>query len=113
MIDFEFLALLICGAFGWTLPQVFSLTMPQFFKAGAEVQRVQFQRAKNEVYFGICAALGGGDTQKDLMESAGSVLIEDGNALLAYTDDELRAAEERMKAILEEQAKKQEANNGI
>jgi hypothetical protein len=113
MLDFEFLALLICGAFGWTLPQVFSLTLPQFMKAGVEVRRVQFQRAKNEIYFGVCAALGGGETQEDLMQSAGSVLIEPPEPELNYTEEELRQAEARMAAIIAQRKKEQEAKNGI
>ena len=111
MLDFEFMALTICAVFGWTLPQVFCLTIPQFFKVCNEAHRVQYQRAKNEVYFGVCAALGNEENRKDLFDSAGSFCLDDGDVELPYTDEELRIAEERMAQVLEQRRKEEEEKN--
>lgn len=112
MLDYEFLALLICGAFGWTLPQVFALTWPQFCKVGEEVRRIQFQRAKNEIYFGICAALGGGEMQEILMQSAGDVITEK-QPDLSYTAEQLAAAEKRMAELNEQRKRQEEQKHGL
>lgn len=104
--------------FGWTLQQVFGLTWPQFCNVSALLYKVQFQRAKNEVYFGVCAAIGGEDSQKCLMKSAGSFLKED-ETKLEYTEEEYKAAEARLAEIIkkreEEERKRieQEKNNGL
>ena len=108
MIDFEFVALCICAVFGWTLPDVFALTWPQFFKVILEVRRIQYQRAKNEVYFGVCAAIGGGEAETDLLNEAGSFMLGEEMPELSYTEEELRIAEERMKAIIEARKKQAE-----
>jgi len=110
MHDFEIIALSLCAVFGWTLPEVFALTVPQFFKASSETCRLQYQRAKNEVFFGVCAAIGGGEAQEDLFKFAGSSVIDE-KTELPFTEEELRMAEKRMNEIQEEQRRKQEAEN--
>lgn len=106
----------MCAVFGWTLPQVFSLTWPQFMKISEEIRSLQIARSKNEVYPGICAAISGGEAQEELMNAAGSFLIED-EPHLDYTEEEYQIALERQKEVmrkqreLEEQQK--EKNNGI
>ncbi len=105
----------MCAVFGWTLPQVFDLTWPQFVKISTEVRALQFARANNEVRLGICAAISGGESEDALKDIAGSFLIDD-DTKSEYTEEEYRLAEERMKKIqrqreLEEQQK--EKNNGI
>jgi hypothetical protein len=109
---------MICSMFGWTLQQVFDLNFRQFMKISCEAQRLQFARTKNEVYLGILAAMTGGEAQEALMESAGTFLTE-AEPKLEYTEEEYKAAEARMEAIIkareEEERKRieQEKNNGL
>lgn len=114
--NFEYIALTMCAVFGWTLPQVFDLTWPQFVKISTEVRSLQFARAKNEVYLGICAAISGGESQEALIDAAGSFLIDD-ETKLEYTEEEYRLAEERMKEFQRQQReleeKQKEKQNGI
>ncbi len=109
-VDFEYIALTICAVFGWTLQQVFALTWPQFEKISFEVESLQFARAKNEVYFGICAALGGGKSQENLMDAAGSFVTEE-EPELEFTEEELRMAEERMAEELRKRKEKEKKDD--
>lgn len=87
-------------------------------KIACEVRGIQFARTKNEVYFGILAAVQGGEAQQLVMDSAGSYLMDD-EPKLAYTEEEYKAAEARMEATIkareeeERKRKEQEKNNGI
>lgn len=83
-------------------------------KISTEVRSLQYARAKNEVYLGICAAIGGGESQETLMAAAGSFLIED-KAQLGYTEEEYRLAEERMREIQRQRelAEKQKEKNDV
>lgn len=114
--NFEYIALTMCAVFGWTLPQVFDLTWPQFVKISTEVRSLQFARAKNEVRLGICAAISGGESEEALNDIAGSFLIDD-EPQLEYTEEEYQRALERQKEILRKQReleeKQKEKQNGI
>lgn len=77
-----------------------ALTWPQFQYISCNVRRLAYWRARDEVCFGICAALGDEKTKKNLMESAGSIIKEP--AMQEYTQEMLADAEERMRRIIDE-----------
>ena len=98
IVDFQFLALVICSVLGWTLKDVFGLTWDQFCYISSEVRHLQYMRGKNETFYSICAALGEKKTRDDFLKSAEEfVKINDQPENLNYTEEDLRAAEKRMR----------------
>ena len=97
-IDFEFLALVICSVFGWTLDDVFNLNWAQFCYISSEVRHIQYMRGKNETFYSICAALGEKKTRDIFLKSAEEFIIKnDQPENPDYTEEDLRAAEKRMR----------------
>lgn len=107
-IDYQFIALDMCAVLGWSLQQVFSLTFPQFQYISCQLHKLQYQRAKNEVFFGVAAALGGKDNRENLMASAGGFLQETEAGNMSYTQEELAAAMDKLNAIIA--AEKEQGN---
>ena len=98
-VDWQFLALSMCAVFGWTISDVFHLTWPQFMYIGTEIERIEFMRARNEMYFPVCAALGDEKTQTEFLESAGKFVLPDEDPVnLSYTKEDLKRAQARMDA---------------
>lgn len=95
---------------------MFDLTWPQFCSTFAVLRKIHAQRAKHEVYLGICAAIGGGEAQDALMDAAGSFLLDD-EPQLEYTEEDYQRALERQEEILRKQREleeqQKEKNNGI
>lgn len=114
-VDFQFLALVICSVFGWTLKDVFSLTWGQFCYIASEVRHVQYFRGKNENYFSICAAFGDKNTQKDfLKQSEGFVIQSEQPENMSYTKEDLMAAEKRMRETVQPEVwTKEEKQDGV
>lgn len=98
---------MICSVLGWSLQQVLNLTWPQFVYISCELHRLQYQRAKNEVHFGVCAALGGETNRKNLIDSAGDFFLEEKQT---YTKEDLAAAMDKLEKITAA-AKAEEKNN--
>lgn len=91
-----------------------ALTWPQFEYISCQLHRLQYQRAKNEVFFGIAAALGGEKNRKNLMESAGGFVERgaDDAANMSYSEEELAAAMAKIdKIIARQSAAEQEEDN--
>lgn len=84
------------------------LTWPQFVYISCQLYRLQYQRAKNEVHFGVCAALGGDKNRQNLMDSAGDFFIEEPEPELTYTQEELAAAMAKLDRIKAAQAAKEQ-----
>lgn len=98
MVDFQFLSLVICSVMGWTLQEVFRLTWPQFSYIASEIQHVQYFKGKNETFFSLCAAFADKADRKQFLKSAeGFVIQKDQPENLNYTEEDLRAAEKRMR----------------
>lgn len=90
------------------------LTWPQFTYISCQLCRLQYQRAKNEVFFGVCASLGGNENRENLMDNAGDFFIEEPEPELTYTQEELDAAMKRADKIAaanREAAKKENRDN--
>lgn len=96
-VDWQFLALSMCAVFGWTIADVFHLTWPQFMCIGTEIERIEFMRARNEMYFPVCAAFGDKNVQEDFLNSAGKFVLPDDDPVnLSYTEEDLKRAQARM-----------------
>lgn len=92
----------ICAVLGWDLRRVLGLTWPQFQYVSLQLHRLQYLRAKNEVFFGVCAALGGENNRQNLLDNAGNFFVEEPEPELQYTSEELAVAEKRMDRITAE-----------
>lgn len=90
-MDYQFIALMICSLLGWSLQQVLNLTWPQFEYISLQLYRLQYQRAKNEIHFGICAAMDS-KNRKTLLGIAGDLFMDEPETDLTYTKEELDAA---------------------
>lgn len=105
-VDWQFLALSMCAVFGWTITDVFRLTWPQFMYIGTELERIEFMRARNEMYFPVCAALGDSKTQGEFLASAGRfVLPDDAPVNISYTEEDLKRAQARMNEYVKPEVK--------
>ena len=115
MVNFQFLALVICSTLGWTLKDVFSLQWGQFCYIASVIRHVQYFRGRNENYFSICAAFGDKKTQKDfLKESEGFVIQDEQPENTNYSEEDLRAAEKRMRETVQPEVwTKEDTNNGV
>ena len=105
-IDYPFVALCIAQVFGWTLAEVFALTSPQFLYIAQNLHRVQWQRGKNEVFFGISAAFAEQDARKTLLDGAKDwVTVLDGSQQ-EYTPEMLEKAQERARELINKRGQK-------
>lgn len=102
---------MICAVLHWDLQRVMQLTWPQFEYVSLQLHRLQYMTAKNEVYFGICGALGNAENLRNLLDSAGDFTITD-EPDLTYTPEELAAAMERADRIIAEQQAKEKNKHG-
>ena len=107
-VDYRFTALLICTVLGWSLQQVLHLTWPQFDYISGQIKRLQYWRAKNEVFFGVAAAFGDKEDKRNLFDSAGDVFVEEPEPELTYTQEELAAAMAKLDRIRAAQAAKEQ-----
>lgn len=98
----------MCAVLGWSLDAVLSLTWPQWEYISCQLCRIQYNRAKNEVRFGVCASISAGAAEV-LDRSAGDYFFDDAPKL-TYTDEELKIAEARMDEI-NRQREKEEGEN--
>ena len=103
---------MICAVLGWSLQQVLGLTWPQFEYISCKLHRLQYQRAKNEVHFGVCAALGGSRNRENLLKSAGDFLMDEPEPELTYTQEELEAAMAKADKIAAQQAAVEKQERG-
>lgn len=90
---------MVANAFGWTIDDVLALTWPQFEYITCNINRLQYWRAKNEVFFGVTAALGSDKNRENLFDCAGDFFIRQPEPDMSYTPEELAAAEARMAEI--------------
>ena len=110
-IDYQFIALMICSVLGWSLQQVFSLTWAQFTYISCQLYRLQYQRAKNEIHFGVCAALGGETNRQNLIDSAGGFFLDEPEQKLTYTEEDFKVAMEKVNKITASAKAEEEKNN--
>ena len=112
-IDYDYLILKICQVFGWTINGVLSLTLPQFRCVSEKLLELTADKARDEVFLGVAAALCSNKVRDTLFKSCGSILKKDdggpGTSRRTYTRRELEAATRRMEAII--QARVQEKSS--
>lgn len=89
------------------------LTWPQFTYISCQLYRLQYQRAKNEVFFGVCASLGGKENRENLLESSGDFFIAEKDPDLSYTQEELDAAMKRADKIAAANREAAEKENNV
>ena len=96
--------------FGWRIADVLNLTWPQFEYISTNIARLGYWRAKNEVFFGVTAALGGEDSKKNLFACAGEIVTEP-EINMDYTAEDLAAPRKRMQEILAQRRAMEDTNN--
>ena len=99
--------LLLCHVYGWTLEYATGLKIPVFIECLGRVRQVMAWDALNCTTMGIAAAFDSERAVK-LAGLAGDVFSEESPK---YTDADLKAANERIEAILAAR-RKQETEDG-
>ena len=98
ILDFQLLAVRVLTIYpGYTLETLLTEPLPVFFKLAELAPRVQADRALSELGPAVSAAVKGGQAYNLLREVAGDKFI-DREIKETYTEDEYKAAVDRMSA---------------
>jgi hypothetical protein len=78
------------------------LPYPVFESVTLRLGELQAERAKNEVFMGVVAALNGKDTIKLLMDSSGNIIKQ---TKYKYTEEQLKKATQRAMEVAKQFSK--------
>ncbi len=87
--------------FKWTIEYTLNLTYPVFFELGLMLNRIRADSAIDGIYAGYSAAKYGQSCADSLFRRRGSFMLKPD--IPAYTEEDLKAAEKRLKSLSKKQ----------
>lgn len=100
-LDYDFLAVRIMHAFGWTIEYTLSLSWPVFIELFSLIRRVRLDNAIDAMYVPYGAAKYGEDCSRALFDGRGSFFLIDAGETTAYrySPEDVAAARARWERI--------------